>query len=154
MKMTCVKKRELQMFKLVKTINGSSVFQFVVFKLYHEIIQASHSTCISDTRNDDFGGCELFQSLEIQIELLKEVTLRSKSNELNSDQSYDKSKKSNKWFKSKCNKQIDEEKHMLLSRQCCLPVCKLPGKNYFFNISQTEFCCILAYVEHFAMSAM
>ena len=80
----------------------------------------------------------------MQVEQLKEVTLLSKSNELGSDQSYGKSNKSNKWFKSKCNIQIDEEKHSSV-RKCCLPVCKLPEKN-------SEFCHILAYVEHFGMS--
>ena len=60
-----------------QTIEGSAKFQVIVFKSNSTVIYAAEQLCVCQDCQLEYGSCKLFQKFYIEVQQLKETTLRS-----------------------------------------------------------------------------
>ena len=69
-------------YNTCNTIDGSSLFQVMVFSPNSQHIKAAPRLCICDDCELEYGSCSLFNSYQLQVCVLKEPMLRSQNLEL------------------------------------------------------------------------
>ena len=69
--------RANSMLKVFKTVAGSSKFQVILFTPNSCTIKAANRLCICELCKIEYGTCSLFRSFELEVQCLKETTLRS-----------------------------------------------------------------------------
>ena len=72
--------------KVFKTINGSSLFQEILFTPFSPTIKAATRLCLCDLCKVEYSLCPLFQENELFIQFLKETSLPSRRFERNSNE--------------------------------------------------------------------
>ena len=69
--------RERDLRRVYKTIHGSSEFHIMIFTPNSKSFRASPRLCLCDQCKVDYGSCSFFNSYELQVQELNQISLRS-----------------------------------------------------------------------------
>ena len=77
-----LKQRGNELFHVVSTWNTRgvfvrSMFQEILFEPHSNILKAAKRLCICNQCKESYGSCNLFELYQLNVDLLKETTLRS-----------------------------------------------------------------------------
>ena len=71
------KERDADHRKKFKTVQGSADFQVMIFTPNTNTFKASPRLCLCDLCSLNYGSCALFQTYELQVQILNKVSLRN-----------------------------------------------------------------------------
>eukprot|EP00794_Sanderia_malayensis_P020851 gene20851-22896_t len=84
--------------KSYKTIDGSTLFQVIVFHPHSSTVKAASRLCICSQCKESYGSCDLFSEHELVVRQLNNVSLRSGSVEVNPEDSVARKGKANEYL--------------------------------------------------------
>ena len=60
-----------------KTVDGSSLFQIIIFVPNSSTFKASSRLCLCDRCKVSYGSCDLFKEYHLEVQILNQVSLRA-----------------------------------------------------------------------------